>query len=195
MKVSEIKQKVAAKVAKGKEKVAKKCGGAGKRCAGAVALFAALAALFGCQNPAQRSQTAEVKIVVEQGGTATFGREFVSLAQSNETAGNDAGLTASPTTDVKPEIAVGVGGSSAGVGLSAGTTQSGKFAKIGAAADAVVSLVAPGIGGTTGATDESNTDEAKSGEKADANAAKDCPDGKCAPGVCEECCEGGECAP
>lgn len=142
MKVKDIKTKVAAKVAKGKEKVAKKCG----KCA--LVAFALLA-LAGCQSPAQRAQTAETKQVfnIYEGSTAnfTFGSEFVSLAQSNETGGNDAGLTASPTTDVKPEIAVGVGGSSAGTGKGGGTTtQSGKFATIGAGVDAAASLVPSG---------------------------------------------------
>lgn len=170
MKVKDIKKKVAAKVAKGKAKVAKKCGKAEELPLKAGDVFTtpdgrkwkyagdgvakllslvALLALCGCQNPAQRAQTAETKQIfnIYEGSTAnfTFGSEFVSLAQSNETGGNDAGLTASPTTDVKPEIAVGVGGSSAGTGKGGGTTtQSGKFATIGAGVDAAASLVPSG---------------------------------------------------
>ena len=184
MKVSQIKSKVAAKVAKGKAKVAAKCGKAAK-CAALVFCLASLV-LAGCQNPAQRAQTAETRIYIYEGATANFGNEFVSLAQSNETGGNDAGQTASPTTETKPEIAVGVGGSSAGVGQSAGTTQSGKFAKIGAAADAVTSLVAPGIGGD-GATDATDA-KAKINAKAETDAS--CPDGNCELGDCPD----GNCA-
>lgn len=138
MKVKDIKSKVAAKVAKGKAKVAEKCGKAAK-CA--VVLFALAFVITGCQNPAQRAQTAEVKIVVEQGGTANFGNEFISLAQSNETGGNDAGQTASPTTDTKPEIAVGVGGSSAGVGGTSGAAKKGVGAAIGGAIDAIADVI------------------------------------------------------
>lgn len=201
MKVSQIKQKVAAKVAKGKAKVAKKCG----KCAAvktAVALFSvfALFANSGCTTPAQRAQTASCEIIIH-GGTVNFGNEFQSLAQSNETGGNDAGQVTTQTTDTKPEIAVGVGGSSAGVGQSAGTTQSGKFAKIGAAADAVASLVAPGIGGDV-YTDAKNAGiEAKPAEATvTPDAAGECADGKCADGNCTngECttggCADGECS-
>lgn len=173
MKVSQIKSKVAAKVAKGKSKVAAKCGEAAK-CA---AILLALAFVCGgCQNPAQRAQTAETHIYIYGGATATFGAEFVSLAQSNETGGNDAGLTASPTTETQPEIAVGVGGSSAGVGQGGGSTQSGKFAKIGAAADAVIDLIP--------AKEESKADAAEEPVKADA---PECADGACSEGVCEMC--------
>lgn len=196
MKVSQIKQKVAAKVAKGKAKVAKKCGKAAK-CA---AVLFALAFAVGCTHPAQRAQTAETKqsFYIYEGAKAnfTFGSEFVSLAQSNETGGNDAGQVTTQTTDTKPEVAVGVGGSSAGVGQSAGTTQSGKFAKIGAAADAVTSLVAPGIGGDV-STDAKNAGiEAKPAEatvtpstSCEGGACSDgsCSYGACGPGGCSEC--------
>lgn len=109
MKVFDIKKKVATKVAKGKAKVAKKmekvkggktaCMLAGA-CAGALAL-----GMTGCQNPAQRAQTAETNIEIF-GGNITFGSEFVSLAQANETGGNDAGQTASPSNPVSVPIDV-----------------------------------------------------------------------------------------
>ena len=64
MKVSEIKGKVAAKVAKGKAKVADKCGKCGKA-AKACAVIALLVALVGChmgeQPTAQRAQTSTIR--------------------------------------------------------------------------------------------------------------------------------------
>ncbi|MBQ2628480.1 MAG: hypothetical protein IJG13_02265 [Kiritimatiellae bacterium] len=103
MKVSDIKGKVAAKVAKGKAKIAAKCGKSGKA-AKACAVLALLAVFAGChmgeQPTAQRAQTAntEVKFLVEDGGKATFnfGAEFVSQAQANETSGTET-MTASPS--------------------------------------------------------------------------------------------------
>lgn len=121
MKVKNIKAKVAAKVAKGKAKVAAKAKGgkACKKCALAVVvLMAALCtALSGCkmgeQPTAQRAQTADTKVqfLVYEGGNATFtfGAEFVSLAQANETSGTEAftsSPTSTPTVDVKPDIDV-----------------------------------------------------------------------------------------
>lgn len=172
MKVSQIKSKVAAKVAKGKAKVAKKCGKAAK-CAALVFCLASLV-LVGCQNPAQRAQTCTVNIYAYEKATVTLGTESVTLAQSNETGGNDAGLTASPKTDVSPEIAVGVGGSSAGVG-SSGASKQGVGAAIGGAVDAVSGLF---TGGSSDAAKEPTKD----------SAAKECADGsctECADGSCE----------
>lgn len=118
MKVKNIKAKVAAKVAKGKAKVAAKAKGgkACKNCAPAViVLMAALCTAFsGCkmgeQPTAQRAQTADTKVqfLVYEGGNATFtfGAEFVSLAQANETSGTEAftsSPTSTPTVDVKPQ--------------------------------------------------------------------------------------------
>lgn len=114
MKVKDIKSKVAAKVAKGKAKVAKKCG----KCA--LVAFALLA-VVGCQHPAQRAQTAETtqNFYMYEGSTGnfTFGSEFVSLAQSNETGGNDAGLVATQTPTVSPKTDVNVGGAKSGTGM------------------------------------------------------------------------------
>ena len=91
-KCDKAKAKCASKVAKGKAKVAKKC-------AKACALAFALLVVCGCQNPAQRAQTADTKML-SYGGRGTFGSQFVALAQSKESAGNDAGMTASPTKDI-----------------------------------------------------------------------------------------------
>lgn len=103
MTTKNIKKKVAAKVAKGKAKVARKCGGKAKRAAAMCAVLLAVA-IAGCTSPAQRAQTAEVRqyFYIYEGATAnfTFGSEFVSLAQSNETGGNDAGQVTTNTVDV-----------------------------------------------------------------------------------------------
>lgn len=105
IKCAKAKAKIEKKVANGKAKVVKKCA---KACAVALVLFA----LCGCQNPAQRAQTADTKIQIF-GGSVTFGNEFVSLAQANETGGNDAGQVATPTNDIKPDVDVTVGGKAA----------------------------------------------------------------------------------
>lgn len=104
-KCDKAKAKCASKVAKGKAKVAKKC-------AKACVLALVLSLICGCQNPAQRAQTADTKIQIF-GGSVTFGNEFVSLAQANETGGNDAGQVATPTNDIKPDVDVTVGGKAA----------------------------------------------------------------------------------
>lgn len=104
-KCAKAKAKCASKVAKGKAKVAKKCT---KACV----LVLVLSLIVGCQNPAQRAQTADTRIQIF-GGSVTFGNEFVSLAQANETGGNDAGQVATPTNDIKPDVDVTVGGKAA----------------------------------------------------------------------------------
>ena len=161
MKIKNIKSKVAAKVAKGKEKVAAKCGKTKKACA-AVLMAALFAAVAGCkmgeQPTAQRAQTADTRVefVVKDGGKATFtfGAEFVSLAQANETSGTEAftsSPTSTPTVDVKPDVDVTVP-----VSKGAG----------GAAADAASSLAEASVKGAA---------------KAFTNDAA-CPDGSCNPG-------------
>ena len=99
MKVKDIKQKVAAKVAKGKAKVAAKCG-KGRKCAALAALlaFAVAGCHMGEQPTAQRAQTAvtDVRVYVYDGGSATFGSEFVSQAQANETSGTET-MTTTPS--------------------------------------------------------------------------------------------------
>lgn len=118
MKVDQVKGKVAAKVAKGKAKVAAKCGKAAK-CAALVSCLASLV-LAGCQNPAQRSITITTEIYaydrshINVGGQGDVG----SAAQSNETGGNDAGMTASPVTDVRPDVDVTVPVNKANAGTS-----------------------------------------------------------------------------
>lgn len=104
-KCDKAKSKCASKITKGKAKVAKKC-------AKACVLALVLSLIVGCQNPAQRAQTADTRIQIF-GGSVTFGNEFVSLAQANETGGNDAGQVATPTNDIKPDIDVTVGGKAA----------------------------------------------------------------------------------
>lgn len=105
---NKAKTKVAEKVKKAKAKIARKCA------KGCVALVVGLAALCGCQNPAQRAQTADTRITIF-GGAVTFGNDFVSLAQSNDTGGNDSGQVASPTNDIKPDVNCNVGGASGGL--------------------------------------------------------------------------------
>lgn len=124
-KCDKAKAKVASKVAKGKAKAVKKC-------AKACALAFVIALIAGCQNPAQRAQTADTRIQIF-GGSVTFGNEFVSLAQANETGGNDAGQVATPTNDIKPDVDVTVGGKA----------NAGKAGAIKDAATAVVDTLCP----------------------------------------------------
>lgn len=120
MKIKSIEKKVAEKVARCKAKVAEKCGktGAAKKVA-AVAVAFALSCLAGCHMGevpiAQRAQTAttDVRFIIEDGGKAnfTFGAEFVSLAQANETSGTE-NMTNTPsnipTVDIKPDTDVSI---------------------------------------------------------------------------------------
>lgn len=168
MKVSEIKTKVAAKVAKGKAKVAAKCGRAGKKCGVLFALAFSLA-FVGCQNPAQRAQTAETNIYVYEGATVTFGSDFVSLAQANETGGNDAGQVASPTTTTDIPVNVDVPVNKANSGSSSAAVGAAEKL-LGAGADCLAN---------------------KMNGKDDATA--DCPDGTCAPP--DSACPDGNCTP
>lgn len=162
MKVNQAKEKVAAKVAKGKAKVAAKCGKAAK----CVALLFCLAfALTGCQNPAQRSITITTEIYaydqskINVGGQGDVG----SAAQSNETGGNDAGMTASPTNDIKPDIDVSIPVNKANAGTS-GAAGGALERVVGSAADWVA-------------------DKINGGDKdAPAAAASSCPNGNCSLG-------------
>lgn len=113
MKVSDIKGKVAAKVAKGKAKVAAKCGKTAKA-AKACAVLALLAALTGCrmgeQPTAQRAQTSIIRDnvitvnVVSYPTNALASSQSVepihvevgNQAQANETSGTET-MTASPS--------------------------------------------------------------------------------------------------
>ena len=157
-KCDKAKAKIASKVAKGKAKVAKKC-------AKACALAFALLVVCGCQNPAQRAQTADTKILI-YGGTVTFGSEFVSLAQANETGGDDAGMTASPTNDIKPDVDVKVGSTGTGGILET------------AAAAGVQKLLAPSASATgVGSTATVSSSSCDGGNCTYG----DCTDGSCTP--------------
>lgn len=124
MKVNNIKDKVAAKVAKGKAKVAKKCG-KGAKCAAWLAATAALAAIVGCSTAeaptAQRAQTVTVTgntfnfnfgqcgpcVTNRTAVVPSFHFEFGTAAQANETAGTEtmtATNTQTPTNDVKTDL-------------------------------------------------------------------------------------------
>ena len=87
-------------------------GGKCKPCAIALA-FIITATLCGCklgeqptdQKATQRAQTATTYVYVYDNARATFGSDFVSQMQANETSGTET-QTATPqyTTDVKPDI-------------------------------------------------------------------------------------------
>lgn len=117
MKANQIKEKVAAKVAKGKEKIEKKCGKAAK-CAVWLVATSALAAIVGCSTAdaptAQRAQTVtakDINIVFNLAGTnapaPSISIEIATAAQANETAGTEtmtATNTQTPTNDVKTDL-------------------------------------------------------------------------------------------
>lgn len=150
----EIKAKVNSKIKKAKAKIAKKCG----------VLFALAFSLIlvGCQNPAQRAQTADTRIYVYDGATVTFGSDFVSLAQANETGGNDAGQVASPTTTTDIPINVDVPVNKANSGSSS--------AAVGAAEKLL------GAGADYLATKMNGTEDENAAQNAAQN---DCPNGDC----------------
>lgn len=172
MKVNQAKEKVAAKVAKGKAKVAAKCGKAAK----CVALLFCLAfALTGCQNPAQRSITITTEIYaydqskINVGGQGDVG----SAAQSNETGGNDAGMTASPTNDIKPDIDVSIPVNKANAGTS-GAAGGALERVVGSAADWVADKINGGDKDAPAAAAPAATSAAAS--------ASSCPNGNCSEG-------------
>lgn len=186
MKVNQAKEKVAAKVAKGKAKVAAKCGKAAK----CVALLFCLAfALTGCQNPAQRSITITTEIYaydksqINVGGQGDVG----SAAQSNETGGNDAGMTASPTNDIKPDIDVSIPVNKANAGTS-GASMGALESVLGAGADWLGSKI-------KGSGDAKATDAAPAATSATAApAASNAGGGSCPGGNCSTCTDG-SCSP
>lgn len=181
MKVKNIKAKVAAKVAKGKAKVAAKCGKAAK----AVAVLFALAFVFGCQNPAQRSITIETNVYAYDKSNITFGGsgDVGSAAQSNETGVNDAGMVASPTNDIKPDIDVSVPVNKANAGTS-GATMGALENVLGAGADWVAGKIKGGDD-KAAATTQAATQSAAQPAQATQSAAT-CPGGNCAPGACTD---------
>lgn len=182
MKTSQVKEKVAAKVAKGKAKVAKKCGKAAK-CV--VLLFGLAFMLAGCQNPAQRSITITTEIYaydqskINVGGQGDVG----SAAQSNETGGNDAGMTASPVTDIKPDIDVSIPVNKANAGTS------------GAAGGALESVVGAAADWAADKIRGSNDSGSAAAAAAPAAATQNCPNGNCSPnGTCTDgSCSSGAC--
>ena len=135
--------KVAAKVAakaKCKDGACKPCGDCGddcsdgscspcsggkcKPCAVAIALVIA-ATMCGCklgeqptdQKATQRAQTATTYVYVYDNARATFGSDFVSQMQANETSGTETQTstptskpTSTPTVDTKPDIDVNYNG-------------------------------------------------------------------------------------
>lgn len=177
MKVKDIKKKVSKKVAQGKAKVAKKCGRS-EKVAAIAALVAALACITGCHMgevpTAQRAQTAntEVRVYVYEGGKATFGNEFVSLAQANETAGTET-MTATPhnapVVDTKPDIDVTVP-----VKGSSGTTSGALETILGAAANKTAQAL-----GTSSAA-------SAAAPACVGGACSTCSDGSCTYGTCNE---------
>lgn len=134
-KVATAKAKVAAKVAAKAKCKGGKCspcgdcsdgscspcsGGKCKPCAVTLALVLA-ATLCGCrlgeqptdQRATQRAQTATTNVYVYDNARATFGSDFVSQMQANETSGTETQTssptstpTSTPTVDVKPDIDV-----------------------------------------------------------------------------------------
>ena len=172
MKTSQVKEKVAAKVAKGKAKVAAKCGKAAK-CV--VLLFGLAFVLAGCQNPAQRSITITTEIYaydqskINVGGQGDVG----SAAQSNETGGNDAGMTASPTNDIKPDIDVSIPVNKANAGTS-GAAGGALERVVGSAADWVADKISGGDKDAPAAAAPAATSAAA--------AASSCPNGNCSEG-------------
>ena len=186
MKINQVKEKVAAKVAKGKAKVSKKCGKAAK-CV--VLLFGLAFMLSGCQNPAQRSITITTNIYaydkskINVGGKGDVG----SAAQSNETGGNDAGMTASPVNDIKPDINVSVPVNKANAGTS-GASMGALESVLGAGADWLGSKI-------KGSGDAKETDAAPAATSATAApAASNAGGGSCPGGNCSTCTDG-SCSP
>ena len=118
MKVKDIKKKVAAKVAKGKNKVAKKCG----KCA--LVAFALLC-VAGCLYPTAPSRSQNLTIrdcnIRIYGGGAETGDvarvEIASQAMAIETSGTENNTnTPTQTTDIKPDVDVNTtGGRTAGI--------------------------------------------------------------------------------
>ena len=140
MKTSQVKEKVAAKVAKGKAKVAKKCSKVAKKCgksAKELLLALAVGALFGCASTGaqpSRSQNQENKfdncvfimaqkdVVSNDCVQADGGDNSMPYEMFTQTQGNEGSETVSPTatptqtTDIHPDTNVNTtGGRTAGV--------------------------------------------------------------------------------
>lgn len=134
--------------------------------------LAALLMLTGCQtaDPASRSNRASYRdIRAEIAGTSNTIHITVGdgLYASADGGGDRQDSSATQTTDTKPEVAVGLGGGSAGTGGA--TPQSGI---VGAALEKLMSIV----GGTAPAGTKLTTEEA--------SAINTCVSGNCADGNC-----------
>lgn len=207
MKVSQIKSKVAAKCDKKIKKADKADRKTGRKC-GALAAFLAVAAMLcGCMHPEgqpSRSQTQHNdfsrcivivaarcgvtnETVVAESADSVMPIELFTQTMKNEgSERNSPTMTPTQTTDVKPEIAVGVGGSSAGVGggTSAATAKKGLCERIGGAADAVVdALPSKGDDAAAPAAQSAAQPAAAPAASSSAPAAQSggasCPDGNC----------------
>ena len=191
MKTSKIKEKVAAKVAKGNAKVARKCGkGKAAKASALVLLCGVIAALTGCQGTTtpSRSQTLtfdDCKFYFYGGGDGPKTNEIARVeigtqAMSIENSGSET-QTATPTqtTDVKPDIDVTVPVNKANAGTSSAA---------GGALETVLSAGAERLGNAIkGSSAKSTQPQPKNAES--------CADGSCADGGCTDgsCSYGGEC--
>lgn len=144
MKTSNIKAKVAAKIAKGNAKIAAKCGGKKAKACAAVAALGLAAALAGCGTVTpSRSQSLALKDCTiniygsGNGATNDVPRvDIASQAMQVENSGSET-QTATPqyTTDVKPDVdlnyndALSAGASAAGSGANAAASLATAAAK------------------------------------------------------------------
>ena len=149
MKVSKIKQKVAAKITKGKAKIAKKCGRRGKTVAALLVAFAVTAVVGGCLRPAAPSRSQHLAFddctfVIIGGGdggsnsgcTNDVARiEIGSQAMQVETSGTENNTnTPTQTVDTKPDIDVSIPVNKANAGTS-GASMGALENVVGAAGD------------------------------------------------------------
>lgn len=196
MKVADIKKKVSKKMGKCKNKVAAKCRGARKRTVSTViVLIGFCAGLCGCQNPAQRSQTSEICRCqftfnvnarvdpMAPTNAVAVNIEIGNQAQSNETGGNDAGLTASPTTDVRPDIDVSVPVNKANAGTSA-ASGGALESLVGATGDWAASKIRgksfqPASTAAPAAPAESSTQPSSASSDPPTSGSSSCPSGAC----------------
>ena len=158
------KARLAARLKKGKNKMKNNAIPA----AGASALIAALLMLSGCQtaDPASRSNRASYRdIYAEVSGASNTVAITIGdgLYASADGGGDKQESSAAQTTDTKPEVAVGVGGGSAGTGGA--TPQSGI---VGAALEKLMSIISGAAPTGTKLTAE------------EAAAITDCANGNCA---------------
>lgn len=168
MKIKKAKEKVDAKVSKGKGKIAAKLGKAAKAVRCCVLLAFALA-IVGCSTsePASRATCARYEfgdITVDNGSTFTLTLGDGAIASADSTGSTET-MTANPTNDVKPDLDVSVPVNKAGAAQSVGSVLG----------DAAAGLIRGAFSG--------NTNGANGGATAD------CPDGNCSedPEDCKDC--------